>query len=106
MPIGVVGYTTNSRLFRTTEPVRPVEDYLNEIIKEKKYPKTSFKKKPEPDYSSHLQFIEESAKTKDYYDRTRFAWNKGQTFQRIMVPLLGPIIYHKIVYLLNKCNHF
>lgn len=101
-PIGVVGYTTESRLFRTTEPVRPVEDYLDEILKEKKYPKTSFKSKSEPDYSSHLQFIEESSNTVVYYDRTRFSWNKGQGFQKFIVPLLGPIIYHKILKVFQK----
>ncbi len=97
MPIGVVGYTTNSRLFRTIEPVRPICEYLNEILEQKKYPKTSFQPKAKPDYSSHMQFIKQSCKEQHYYDVSKLCWNKEQRLQRLLMPVLGPKWYHKLI---------
>ena len=96
-PIGVVGYTTNSRLFRTTEPVRPIAEYLNETLKDKKYPKASFHPMPQPDYTNHMQFIEQSNNIVEYYDISKLKWNKEQRLQRMLMPILGPKVYHVLI---------
>lgn len=36
-PLGIFGHTTNSRLFRTTEPIIPLSSWLKDIIIDRKY---------------------------------------------------------------------
>ena len=69
-PIGILGKTTNSILFREAgTPIPILEDLLNDILIKKKYEKD----KPSfpslrPDFHSHFVFIQASEKIKDYFN--------------------------------------
>lgn len=96
-PIGVVGYTTQNRLFRSTEPIRPVEEYLDEVLKQGMYPVKEPIPYPEPDYQSHLIFLENECINQDYYDVSKLCWNKEQRLQRWLMPIIGPRLYHTCI---------
>lgn len=99
MPIGVVGYTTENRLYRENEPILPLSWYLDAVLKRKEYSITSPIPSKEPDYCRHLEFIENSSHVNSYYDMFKIKWDTKYWIQRILMPLIGPKLFHKILYL-------
>lgn len=69
-PIGVLGYTTESGVYRPKgEKVPCLRELLDQILFEKKYPRSTSHYLTEfPDYKEHIDFIENSCKTKDYFN--------------------------------------
>lgn len=69
-PIGIMGKTTNSSLFREAgQPIPKLDNLLNDILITKQYQKeepsfTLLK----PDYQTHFDFINESEIKKEYFD--------------------------------------
>ena len=97
MPIGVLGYTTKECLFRNNEQVRPVRDYLNDVLKQKKYVKRPPKPIKKIDFWSHLNFIKDSSNIIAYYDIKKLCWNTNQRLQRWLMPFVGPLMFVKAV---------
>lgn len=100
-PIGVMGYDTDNSLFRESEPIIEIKKYFDRILFEKSIEKKSPKKPTQPDYSSHFEFLSNSADSKTYFNVSKLCWNKDQRLQRILMPILGPKAYHKIMSLIK-----
>lgn len=100
-PIGVMGYDTDNSLFRESEPIIEIKKYFDRILFEKSIEKKSPKKPTQPDYSSHFEFLSNSAASKTYFNVSKLCWNKDQRLQRILMPILGPKAYHKIMSLIK-----
>lgn len=63
-PIGVMNFTTQNSLKRDTEEIRPLADWLQEILIEKKYQKSFHSQEIiEIDYADHLDVIKDIEKT-------------------------------------------
>lgn len=108
MPIGILGYNTNKRLYRENEPIYPLSYYLNIILKQKEYVKSAPLKPKEISFNDHLEYIKHGSITNDYFKISKLSWNKSQIIQKILVPLLGPKMYHSIIKLVKngfKYNH-
>ena len=97
MAIGVCGITTNNTLYRTTEPKRKIEEFLEEILIEKKYNpeeieyKTAYKT-DKVDYSQHKEII-------DRYDNSN-------TFDMVNWPLsIKQIVLKSLMILLGYKNY-
>lgn len=102
-PIGVIGHTTSHWLFRSEEEIYPLSDYMDDVLKRKKYPRTEPKPQNVVDYEDHLRFIRDSTKEKEYYDVFKLQWNKEQYVPRFLMPLLGPGLYCIIRAKLYSC---
>ena len=69
-PIGIMGKTTNSSLFREAgQPIPKLDNLLNDILIKKKYDKeepsySSLK----PDFKPHFDFVNASETKKEYFD--------------------------------------
>ena len=68
-PIGILGRTTNSSLYRNQyEPVQSFEDLMTQILIEKKYKRNNEIYLPDvPDMSDHLEFLRNSSQNVEYY---------------------------------------
>lgn len=95
-PIGIIGRTTNNSVFRDdNEPPIDFECVLEDILDFNKHTKkhNSYILKV-PDYSSHLEFISLSDKSKDYFDIMSITLRtiKEKTRSRI-ITVFGPDFY-------------
>lgn len=94
-PIGIMGYNAKSNTFRLKyEPPIPLSELLNMALREKVAP--SNYQRPaqfgsDEDYSSHFNFIEQSAQEKEYYHFTA-------SVRDLVVRIVGVIIG------LENCN--
>ena len=97
-PIGILGRTTDSPLFRASnEPVQNLSILLDEILEEKKYRKEfPTYELCKPDFSSHDQFISEMAKNKEYYSFKNISLNKSETKLKILLKIFGAETYKKM----------
>ncbi|OJV87457.1 MAG: hypothetical protein BGO34_10275 [Bacteroidia bacterium 44-10] len=76
-PIGVLGVTTQNTIYRDSdEPIMKLDDLLADVLINSKYKQEEINLKVSifnPDYSDHIEFLNKSADTIDYYD---FDFNK------------------------------
>lgn len=106
-PIGILGHTTDNRLFRSEEPIVELKIILNQILFEKKY---SISHSPiqtetlrEETHKQHHEYILNSSKEKQYFDLSDnvnlVASTKGFKFivKRSLEKLIGSHIYYKII---------
>lgn len=94
--IGVYGRTTNSNIYREkNEPPKDFALLLEDIIDKKIYTKekSSFISRHR-DYSKHIDFINNSEKTKEYFDVMSIKDNtiKGR-IRRAILSIFGPSLY-------------
>ena len=68
-PIGILGRTTNSTLFREEgEPIQDFSDLMDQILVSHVYPKQPAKYQDNvPDFEDHMIFIHKSSQEYDYY---------------------------------------
>ena len=95
-PIGIVGYTTNNRLFRQEEPIIPFENYLESILLDKEYLLTEPVKMPPIDFKEHFDFIDKSSKQREYYKVETLDWNNNQIKQKAFFRIFNPILIDEI----------
>lgn len=71
-PIGVLGVTTQNTIYRDSdEPIMKLDDLLADVLINGKYKQEEINLKVSilnPDYSNHIEFLNKSADTIDYYD--------------------------------------
>lgn len=69
-PIGILNRTTNNALFRAdNEPPLDFHQLMNDVLVNNRFPRKESNYESElPDFSEHMTFLENSAKTMDYYD--------------------------------------
>lgn len=96
-PIGILGYNAKNRLFRSNEePVQELGTLLDLIIKDKTVKKDfhiAEQMNLNMDYSTHLQFVNDSNSSKEYYDIKKFDSRLNN-----LIAFVGQIIG------LEKCN--
>lgn len=94
--IGVLGYTTNNVLYRKDEPILPLKTYLDDILKERKYPKTEPEQQEEVSYESHFEYIDKSNQSKDYFDTSSISFPRNYYLHRLFIPLIGPERFYRV----------
>lgn len=87
--IGVYYKTTNHSIFRDSEPPVEIENLLHEILIEKKHKDIPIEPIPEPDYSRHLEIIEQAYDTHAVFDVTRMKLGFKKKCVRILYSVLG-----------------
>ena len=103
-PIGVLGHTTENRLFRLKEPIIELNVILNQILFEKKYPISHQPIKSESlredNHKLHHDYILRSSKEKQYFDLGSYkkVSTNGIKFiiKRAFEDLIGSRLYYKI----------
>lgn len=105
-PIGILGHTTDNRLFRTTEPIIHIKEILEQILFDKVYPlrhEPILEERPrEESHRMHHEYIMSSASAKEYYDvdSTINKWGTKRGFifisKRFIESLFGSRIYYKL----------
>lgn len=103
-PIGVFGFTTNSTLYRTNEPLTTLTELFDKILIQKLYPKSlGVSKEENIDFSSHLEFIQNSSKNYDYFDVSFFKplTNKDKKLS-FLINLVGVRTYNFFGKIKNK----
>ena len=99
-PIGILGRTTHSCLFRNDdEPVQDFTKLMNQILVDKKYGKHAPSYEDGlPDFRDHINFINQSEKENKYFDLSVLhVENKIEKIHKFFVVLLGDVIYGKIL---------
>ena len=90
-PIGVIPYTTKSALHRTNEIIRPLETYLFDALQLRLFKHFEPIVRTDVDYSSHLDFIENSNTDYNYYEFK--ALRKNNNLKRLLFTILGSKLY-------------
>ena len=86
-PIGVMNFTTQNTLKRDKEEIRPLADWLQEILIDKKYPKNFHSQEMiEIDYADHLKVINDIDKL--YFDVAQIKCPKRLIFKAWLLSVL------------------
>ena len=105
-PIGILGHTTENRLFRADEPIVSIKELLDQILIDRVYPTAH---SPIPEHSSrdevhniHHNYIISSSSVKEYFN-VLSKINRNCTlaeiiylFKRLVESLIGTSFYYKL----------
>lgn len=97
-PIGILGYTTNSTLFHDKDgDEMDAVSLMKEVLIEKKYPnRESHYNTSIPDYSKHIEFMEQMEKEIDYFDTNSFRLQTLNDYLHYILLGFGYKKYQKI----------
>lgn len=107
-PIGILGLTTNSHTIREkNEPPLDMLQLMDDILIKKKYTEEMLVASHpyinvEVDYGSHIDFINQSNKDKDYYDVTTIHCNRNEKIKRFIFISFGFNIGSVLISFLNR----
>lgn len=99
MPIGIMKHTTLHSLFRgDDEPALDYQEVFEDVIIEKKYKKFAPEHEiQEPDFSTHMEFLDLSVSTQDYFDICRIpSLTLTEKKLKIGLKLFGATNYSKL----------
>nr|WP_303776151.1 hypothetical protein [Bacteroides intestinalis] len=104
LPIGVLGRTTNSSLFRSDEELPlSLSDLLDDILFNKIYKKDISVVDSEPEFDDHLNFVRSGTKDRLYYDMNSIKLAiTEQFFLKVGLLTLGAKGYCKLSNLKSK----
>ncbi len=109
-PIGLLGYDTNSSLYRDVELRQSTSQLLDEIIIHKDpnrkmvSPSSISIPNYKIEYISHLKFIRDSDNTKDYYNLYGYRMSFREQVKKIIFKSLGLKGYNKVVRIMIKAK--
>lgn len=105
-PIGILGITTENRLFRSEEPIIPIDELLEQILIHKKYPLLQEPKlngsPREENHAKHHNYIMHSTMSREYFNMNYHCdcnlRVRGYVFifKRIIESVIGTSIYYKL----------
>lgn len=100
-PIGVFKYTTENSLFRTDEPMVPLQHLLDDVLVKRKYPKKVQGFVPVTfDFKDHIDFINNMKNSYSYYKvldiSISYKLKVIENVKRFLYNLLGAAKYSKI----------
>lgn len=100
-PIGVFKYTTENSLFRTDEPMVPLQHLLDDVLVKRKYPKKVQGFVPVTfDFKDHIDFINNMKNSYSYYKVLDISISCKlkviEKIKRFLYYLLGATKYSKI----------
>ena len=88
----MLGYTTQNSLYREEEPKQSIEEILNKVMYENELDKYTFTPSNyKPDINSlkqHMDFLEKSEKTKEYFDVSRL-YSRKDSIKKNIIGILG-----------------
>lgn len=100
-PIGVFKYTTENSLFRTDEPMVPLQHLLDDVLVKRKYPKKVQGFVPVTfDFTDHIDFINNMKNSYSYYKvldiSISYKLKVIENIKRFLYNLLGAAKYSKV----------
>lgn len=107
-PIGVFKYTTENSLFRTDEPMVPLQHLLDDVLVKRKYPQKVQGFVPLTyDFKDHIDFINNMKNCYSYYKvldiPISYKLKVIENIKRFLYNLLGTAKYSKIAVFFKTC---
>ncbi|WP_395262244.1 hypothetical protein [Halalkalibaculum sp. DA3122] len=100
-PIGVLGETTENTLHRDDEPIISFTNLLEDILIKDRFSENGNSRignrKPIVDYSDHLDFIEKSANSSEYFDISEATLSMNERLKKIILTIFGIELTAKII---------
>lgn len=98
-PIGILGRTTQSALFRgNNDPQIEFDELMDEILIQRKYKKEEPNYKSGlPDFQSHMDFLASSSAEKEYYDMDSIKIeDTSDRILKLALAIIGPNMYQRL----------
>lgn len=106
-PLGVFGYTTHNSAFRDKEHLVNGSDLLDDILLKKLYTKKKCEYQPiEYNFSSHIQFINESNSNNEYYQLNKYSYSITEKIGLGILRIGGFRAFKKAFFLFKNLRQF